>query len=832
MKSKIPSVVSSQLTQLVSLVIAIALFAGPLWAQQPAAEPTKPSPPGETAPRGPEPTFDTLLAADSYKLYGEVRNLGQLMNTGGAGEIIDPIIKLAEPPKEFKSIVKFFKTNSEVLASSRLLFATWPARTEVPNVFVAIEFATPEEAAKFAPKLETFLPSVLPPVPIQPEEKPKDSTSAKPGQTAQQAVGETKTTKAIAPNSPSQPVAEQLPFVITHSGSLVFISDKPFKFEKLRPANGKSLAEDQNFRVARDRFSSEPIFIYFNVALEERTRPKPSPTPAISEEEMAQRIKEQQKETGNEFQIREMTVNSQPVQPGSTVTADPNRELRGTATVSAQSPGVLGSTPSPMPTPTQAQQVQMTASSQVGHMLDLLGLGEPLWPEAVGVALALDNNEYVIRAILVESQSAKKLPLPFVPQLISGPAYVAEAPSVLPEDTEVFVSASIDFPQTYGGMRKQADIKAKTTQRQIPAGMKEPAVDPFVEFEKKAGFKIKEDLLPALGNEIAIAGSLKSLQGAGGVNVHLAPSAKPVSEPGADKEDQNKKGNDGFPVLLIAVKDRDAAQRLIPHVLDGLGIGEANLSAQKERRENTELVDYAGIFAYAFVGNFLVISEAATVRRVVDATLNHQTLASNNAFRNSSRWQPRQNLGQIYISPALMEAYREEVRKQAATMDPAMRDFVMRLSPGSDAITYSLSNDGLGTLHELHLPKNLIITMVAGMSSATKNPPPEMNEAIAISLLHMIVSAEATYEATEGNGSYGSLEKLVEMKLVQKEMLDKYGYKIEVNTSGHEFEATATPIEYGKTGKRSFFVDQSGVVRGDDHGGGPATIADKPVQGP
>jgi len=38
------------------------------------------------------------------------------------------------------------------------------------------------------------------------------------------------------------------------------------------------------------------------------------------------------------------------------------------------------------------------------------------------------------------------------------------------------------------------------------------------------------------------------------------------------------------------------------------------------------------------------------------------------------------------------------------------------------------------------------------------------------------------------------------------------------------------PVEYGKTGKLSFFVDESKVLRGGDHGGGPATVADKPLQ--
>src|SRR5882762_4151301 len=152
-------------------------------------------------------------------------------------------------------------------------------------------------------------------------------------------------------------------------------------------------------------------------------------------------------------------------------------------------------------------------------MLDALGFGEPQWPEAVGAALALDNSDYVVKAILIDAPDAKKLPLPFVPQLISGPAYASDAPSVLPDDTEVFVTASIDFPQTYEGMRKAAEAKAKAEVKQLAAGSKEAPLDTYAEFEKKAGFKIKDDLLPAFGNEMALAGSLKSLQGAGPFNI-------------------------------------------------------------------------------------------------------------------------------------------------------------------------------------------------------------------------------------------------------------------------------------------------------------------------
>jgi hypothetical protein len=287
---------------------------------------------------------------------------------------------------------------------------------------------------------------------------------------------------------------------------------------------------------------------------------------------------------------------------------------------------------------------------------------------------------------------------------------------------------------------------------------------------------------------------------------------------------------DAMPIFLIAIKDREAARRLMPRVLDGLGIGAANLLAQTERREDSEIVNYAGMFSYGFIGNFLVLSDSATVRRVAEANANRQTLSSTNAFRSARHWQPRQTQGEIYVSPALMEGYQDALSKQAGMMDQTIRDFLMQFSPASSAITYALSHEGLGAVHELHLPKNLILAMVASTSaamSAMKQGSSEMNEAIAISALRILANAEASYRTTEG--AYGSIEMLTEKKLLQKDVFDKYGYRFEVVAFGNGFEARATPAEYGKTGKRSFFVDQSGIVRGGDHGGGPASVADNPV---
>lgn len=807
----------NSLGAVLSLVITFSILSATVVAQEPPSA----TPPQRGVLTKADPTFDTLLSADSYKVYVEVRNVGQLLTTGGAGEIVEPILKLASPGPEFQSLLKFLKDNSEQLATSRLMFASSPARKDIPSTIAALEFASPEEAAKFTPRLETFLPTVLPPVPVEEAKPSPASTPKETTQSEASAAGAAPTRPVeIKPAAPqakpaaSPNVETRLPFVITHAGSLVFISDKTFKFENLHPESAALLSEDHNFRVARDRFSSEPVFVYFNIALEDKTVPKPSPTPIISDEERERIQTEEEAEAQKEIEEEKARQTTEPN------TNEP-RPGQPTLTVRIQEP-------SPTPTPTKQQQAQTNASNQMGSMLGMLGQGQPQWPDAVGVALALDNDEYVLSTILIEAQTNNKHSLlPFVPEVIAGPQINSDAASILPDDIEVLVTSSIDFAQTYQEIKRQAENKATLARKTNPSAAETP--DGFADFEKKAGFKISDDLLPVLGNEIAVATSLKDLNGLGMFGMP-PPSASPKPFPdGANAA--AKKPDQTFPIFLIAVKDREAAKRLMPRVFAGLGMGEANALAQTQRRGDSDIVDYAGFFAYAFVGNFLVISDSATVQRVADAANNHQTLSGNNAFRSARHWQPKATIGEIYISPALMQSYQEAVRKQAGMMDPATRDFLMQLSPASSAITYALSHDGLGSVHELHLPKNLILAMVASTSaamSAMKQGSPEMNETIAMTAVQMIANAEGSYKADKGN--YGSIDNLAASKLIQKDILDKYGYRFDVTTSGDGFEVVAVPTEYGKSGKRSFFIDQNGVIRGDDHGGGPATVADKPVQ--
>ncbi len=118
---------------------------------------------------------------------------------------------------------------------------------------------------------------------------------------------------------------------------------------------------------------------------------------------------------------------------------------------------------------------------------------------------------------------------------------------------------------------------------------------------------------------------------------------------------------------------------------------------------------------------------------------------------------------------------------------------------------------------------------------------PAQNERFVIRSLRTLHSAQMTYNATSGGGNYGTLQNLVQADLIDSALATglKYGYSYQIITTDWSaaipstaatLRITATPLGYRKTGRRSFFIDESGVLRGADKSGAAATIADPEIQ--
>ena len=769
------------------LSLAFALFAVPISAQR------RPAPKKPAAEQPPQQTvsFDTLLAADSYKVYGEVRAVGQLIRSDGLKDALDPVLKLAGPPKEFKALVKWLNARSDPLLTSRLMFGLWPSRPKLPQTLVAIEFASAEDAQKFEPQLRDFLPKLL----------PAPSPASSPGPRSE--PGEAKQNE--------KPTGPQ--YVLKQVGQIVFITDVPFALKDLKPRGSKLLADDPTFHVAHERFMADSIFLYVDFASIERDE----------EKERKQRAEEEQKrmEAAALAQQKAAELNTPPDRPEEeTPKPEESKAASDSFTITEV---IKGNEKPPEPDP---------VGEALALMPSLFFGGQGKWPDGIGASLVFDGDSYVVRVLLVNSPNEKTTAIPFLPQLISGPLIAPEASSVLPADAELFVSASLDLPQIHEGMIRAAKFQFEQIQKANAinggAPIPEQPVSPFEAIEKKLGIKLKDDVLPLLGNEIALTIPMSVIDAGPEATVTVN-----ASRPGEEekKGDQPKVDEGPNPVIAISVRDREGLRNLLPKIIDSVGFKGASMIAQTEKREDTELVTFANAFGYALIGNFLIVSnDTRAVRHVVDSYLKHETLSSNTNFRNATRWQPRQVLGQIYLSPALMESYNSFARNATSQISDQLRDFLMMLSPVAQPVTYALSNEGQGPIHELHVPKNLLMLMLAGMSADSNQPPATRNEAVMRSTMRTLFSAEQAYQATEGAGRYGTLDDLLKAQLISKDLTRDFGYKVEITASETKFEVSAVPIEYGKTGMFSFFIDESGVLRGADRGGGPASVADRPVQ--
>jgi hypothetical protein len=70
------------------------------------------------------------------------------------------------------------------------------------------------------------------------------------------------------------------------------------------------------------------------------------------------------------------------------------------------------------------------------------------------------------------------------------------------------------------------------------------------------------------------------------------------------------------------------------------------------------------------------------------------------------------------------------------------------------------------------------------------------------------------------------LKALVAAGLMSDDMFDPKlsGYTLRLTISGKTYIATAEPAHYGRTGKLSFWMDQTGAIKSVDNGGKPLII--------
>lgn len=786
-------------------------------------------------------TFDNLLPASSYTIYIEARNIGQQVRSFGFNELIEPLAPMmGQLPTELDALMRFVVTNSDMLSRSRLMLAAEPAKPSLPSFLIALELASPDAAQEFQAKAQDLILSLLSP-----------SSSVKPAESK----------NASAPATASNP---PLPFVIKRAGRVLAFSLTPFTFKSLRDENSKPITDDPNFRAAHSRFYSETLFLYYDMALsarvmKERTEVLEKQMRDINEEAQSNSSERTPPPPEPALPATPLAVNKEPL--SAPVTAEPNLDepATGAQTDSDKKPAgataappsasaaasvtALSATPksvqpanrrgkragegqksnaqtAPEPPPEPAPPVATLGNAQqeardssgeyFARMVQMImgrGLMSGPWPDAVAVALTLENDSLILRALVVAPQEMPFGPIPFIPLLISGPAHASNAASYMPADTDIFISVSLDLPRLYDtalGMFSAIENSPYARREKT----KEPSFESKIAaFEKANGFKIRDEIAATLGNEVALGMPARYLASTPVGRVPLS-SQSPQS---------------GL-LFMISVRDKEALKSKLGPVLEAVELKSPNEKVVTEKRGDAEINSYSRV-SIAFIDNYLVIgSDAATIRRALDARAKNESLIASRDFHTSMQWQPRETLAQVYVSGAILKDMFTKPKTLNGPNDEEAKQFLARFDLALEPITYLAASDVLGPLYELRVPKNLLKRVFAEIAVDDMRNRVPRNESLARSLIQMIGRAEKDYKTEHGR--YGTIEDLEDIKFLL-ETMKKSGYKLDLTISGNRYEATATPIEYGKTGRLSFYTDQSGVVREGDHGGSPATAADK-----
>ncbi|HEX8422090.1 MAG TPA: hypothetical protein VF634_01700, partial [Pyrinomonadaceae bacterium] len=259
-----------------SLVVAVSLLLSPIVsAQRPAKPPVTPPPrtPNATADaneKAPAATFDTLLSADAYGVYAEVRMIGREASSQEIARLIAPLTLGGGAPQELMNLYEFIKAHSEPLTTARLMVAAMPVRAGLPEALVAVEMPSVEEARKFLPELKEFIAvNVSPNTQVSDEgalvkvgDIPAQAAAATPNRRGRRRARGRATTPNARGEASRQPAA--LPFQVKRSGSIIAMSSEAFTFKNLRGTDEALLVNEPGFQAARTRFSTDTLFVYFN----------------------------------------------------------------------------------------------------------------------------------------------------------------------------------------------------------------------------------------------------------------------------------------------------------------------------------------------------------------------------------------------------------------------------------------------------------------------------------------------------------------------------------------------------------------------------------------
>jgi hypothetical protein len=628
-------------------------------------------------------------------------------------------------------------------------------------------------------------------------------------------------------------------------GRWLLAADTAFTLKRLRGDEDRPrLADSPRFQSVRARFASDSLFVYVDTNVAQQGW-------ALQTQRASER--QQTKDVPNGVSVIVPTTGDsggvivgvgerptemapvnpeaqpEPTEPPAEAATAPEMSAEERAAIDTEERAVASADEAAEREKAPPPSEEEVASMGMERVMRGLWGGVPRIPGAVALGARLDGGALAVRLAVENTPDGTVAIIPFLPNLISGPPVTGETAEVAPADAELFVAGSLDWTQVYTQTLGAAAVNPAALTASFGGGDEggakaehQPTADETIAaVEKLFGFKFKDDLLPALGNEVAVSLPLDGGEfGLGRPRV-------------AEKKGEESEAEPGF-LYLAALNNPDRVREILPRVLVAFGIAPLGTPPRSEKRKGFDIqtLGAGGGLSYTFINNFLVAGELKAVRHCVDSFDARQTLASTNAYRDAVAWQARQKLVHLYLSDSVFKHTYEETKKRSGgSTDPVVRLLLAQLEAAETApASYEATNEGDVVVHEARLPISLVRTYALTAAVAVKDSAVISNEAMAVYALQRVMHAEQEYKDERKKGRFGTLEELTAEGILEKTFFENMEYKLEVKLAGEGFEVSATPKSYGKTGRRSFYLDQKSQMHAADRGGEPATPDDPVVE--
>jgi hypothetical protein len=357
----------------------------------------------------------------------------------------------------------------------------------------------------------------------------------------------------------------------------------------------------------------------------------------------------------------------------------------------------LGSMPLRLPTTGDAAGAAYTAGA-------LAALNSR--PYAIAMGGSLQGDVVTLHALLLYGANQNAGPFAGLFSSIASSARMGQpvAASLTTTDADLFVDMMIDWDKLYEAIESAFGMiaGAQSNGGLQPGGAQ--SADMFAMAEASLGFSIKNDLLPTLGNELAI--SLAGLD-------RFLPSASARRATAPARPTMPR-----F-MLMVALKDPAGFEKLISSFINKQG-GAATQLARASYRGAT--ISYNKDVAYAISGGFFIISGSATdIRRALDARALGNSLAATAEFREAVG-SSQQAMMQAYLSPGVSNKIIESISTEIVKANAELKDYVTSTAQTRSAIGLTITPDPDGLMMEMRAPANL--TFMALAAVATSKPSP------------------------------------------------------------------------------------------------------------